>query len=482
MPQYNELQGSKMKNSKLHRTLAILAIALACTAAPATAEEATASRTELIRRLLPTVVNIAVRKEVAAPQVNTAIASASVGNTGEVKAFVGSGFIIDPSGLIVTNYHVVESAFEITVTLNDGTILPGKLLHASRLADLAVLQVQAGHPLTPITWGDSNKLRVGDQVFAIGNPLGLGTSVSGGIVSGLNRDAQESPYDDFIQTDAAINHGNSGGPLFDMEGEVVGVDTAMVSPTESFSGLGLAIPSDDAHYVINQLIKYGWVHPGWIGVKVQQVTREIAEAMGASQPAGSLVSWVIPDGAAAKAGLATGDVIIKYGDDTPSDDRALLRDIGQTDVGKTVQVVVLREGVQHSFPVTIEPWPRAKWDERDAPTAALLPKATIPPDLGLTLATIDKSQRAKLGLEEGWNGVLISAVQPYSDAARRGAVAGDIILRVQDKNVADPADVLRTIAAARSERRPFVMMLVLPKVRTVPGPRWVTLRLSEDTG
>lgn len=471
-----------MKNSKLHRTLAILGIVLACATVPALAEEVTASRSELIRTLLPTVVNIAVRKAVEAPQVNTASAKASVGNTGEVQAFVGSGFIIDPSGLIVTNYHVVENAFEISVTFNDGTILPGKLLHASRQADLAVLQVKAANPLTPIEWGDSNKLRVGDQVFAIGNPLGLGTSVSGGIVSGLNRDVMESPYDDFIQTDAAINHGNSGGPLFNMEGKVVGVDLAMVSPTASFSGLGLAIPSDDARFVIDRLITYGWVRPGWMGIKVQQVTREIAEAMGISQPAGSLVSWVIPDSPAAKGGLAIGDVIIRYGDDTPSDDRALLRDVGETDVGETVQVVVLREGVQHSFPVTIEPWPRAKWDERDAPTAALPPKAMIPPNLGLTLLTIEKSQRAKLGLEPALSGVLISAVQPNSDAARRGAIAGDIILRVQDKSVADPADVLGAIAAARSEQRPFVMMLVLPKVRTVPGPRWVTLRLNEDAG
>ncbi len=343
-----------MNNQRLRRILAIVAIALACSVSVARAEDATASRTELIRNLLPTVVNIAVRKQEAPTPTATASASASVGNTGEVKAYVGSGFIIDPSGMIVTNYHVVEGAFEITVTLNDGTILPGKVLHASRLADLAVVQVEAGHTLTPVKWGDSNKLRVGDQVFAIGNPLGLGTSVTGGIVSGLNRDAQESPYDDFIQTDAAINHGNSGGPLFDMEGEVIGVDSAMVSPTQSFSGLGLAIPSDDAHFVIDRLIKYGWVRPGWMGVKVQQVTREIAEAMGASQPAGSLVSWVLPDSPASKAGLEIGDVIIKYGDDTLSDDRALLRDIGQTDVGKTVQVVVLRGGVQHSLPVTIE--------------------------------------------------------------------------------------------------------------------------------
>jgi len=463
--------------------LAMCAVALACSVPVAWPEEVTtASRTQMILNLLPAVVNIAVRKDEAPARVTTTSTSAPVNNGGEVKAYVGSGFVIDPSGLIVTNYHVVENAFEISVTLNDGTVLPGKMLHASRLADLAVLQVQAGHPLTPVKWGDSNKLRVGDQVFAIGNPLGLGTSVSGGIVSGLNRNAEESPYDNFIQTDAAINHGNSGGPLFNMEGEVVGVDSAMVSPTESFSGLGLAIPSDDAQFVVDRLIKYGWVRPGWMGIKVQQVTREIAEAMGVAHRSGAVVSWVIPGGPASKAGIAIGDLIIKYGDETPSDDRALLRDISQTDTGKTVQVVVLRDGVEHSLPVTIDPWPRAKWEERDAPTAALEPKAMIPPNLGLTLTAIQPSQRTKLGLADGTDGILISAVQPNSDAAHRGAVAGDIILRVQDKTVASAADVQHAIAAARAEQRPFIMMLVLPKVRTDPGPRWVTLRLNEDEG
>jgi serine protease Do len=461
--------------------LAVALIALTCSAPRGFAEDATASRSELIRGLLPTVVNIAVRKDVVT-KVNTASAAAAAGNSGEVKSYVGSGFVIDASGLIVTNYHVVENAFEITVTLSDGTLVPGKLVHASRLADLAVVQVQAGHPLKPVQWGDSNKLRVGDQVFAIGNPLGLGTSVTGGIVSGLNRDAQESPYDNFIQTDAAINHGNSGGPLFDMEGKVVGVDSAMVSPTESFSGLGLAIPSADAKFVIDRLIKYGWIRPGWVGLKVQQVTREIAEAMGESQPVGSLVSWVMPDSPASKAGLVTGDLVLKFGDDTPTDERALLRDIGQTDVGTTVNFTVERSGQQRIVPVTIESWPRKRWEERDAPTAALEPNAKIPPNLGLTLASIQKAQRAKLNLEDGVDGVLVTNVKAGSDAARRGAVAGDIILRVQDKPVSTPAEVQNAIAAARSDKRPFVLMLVLPKVQTLPGPRWVTLRLLEGAG
>jgi serine protease Do len=472
---------SPARARRIGSVVAAALMALTCSARLGFAEDATASRSELIRGLLPTVVNIAVRKDVVT-KVNTASASASDGGGGEVKAYVGSGFIIDPSGLIVTNYHVVENAFEITVTLSDGTLLPGKLLHASRTADLALVQVQAGRKLTPVQWGDSNKLHIGDQVFAIGNPLGLGTSVTGGIVSGLNRDAQESPYDDFIQTDAAINHGNSGGPLFDMEGKVVGVDSAMVSPTESFSGLGLAIPSDDARFVIDRLIKYGWIRPGWVGVKVQQVTREIAEALGHPQPEGSLVSWVMPDSPASKGGLVIGDLILKYGNDTPTDERALLRDIGQTDVGTTVNFTVLRNGEQLTVPVTVEAWPRSRWEERDAPSTAQLPNAKIPPNLGLTLAALGASQRAKLDLEKGVSGVLITNVKAGSDAARRGAVAGDVILRVADKPVASPAEVQHAIAAARDEKRDFVLMLVWPKVQTVPGPRWVTLRLNEDAG
>ncbi len=320
---------------------------------------------------------------------------------------------------------------------------------------------------------------MGDQVFAIGNPLGIGTSVSGGIISGLNRDVADSPYDDYIQTDAAINHGNSGGPLFDMEGQVIGMNTALVSPTDASAGLGLAIPSASVHFVVDRLMKYGWVRPGWIGVKVQQITREMAEAMG-TKPEGSVVAWVIPAGPANKAGIAIGDIIMKYGDDTPKDERALLRDITETPVDETVPVVVLRDGVQRSLPVTIAAWPRSQWDERDAPMTAQRPKLTIPPDLGLSLSAIQTNQRAKLGLEDGLSGVLVNSVLPGSDAAHRGVAAGDVILRVQDKPMAQPGDVQHAISALRGENHPFVMMLILPKVRKIPGPEWVVLRLEAE--
>ena len=459
--------------------VALMAIMLSCPATFAGAEDFGANRSDLIRGLLPTVVNIAVRKEVPS-EARMASTAVSVDAATDVsKSYVGSGFIIDPSGLIVTNYHVVEDAYEISVTLSDGTVLPGKLLHASRTADLAVVQVQPDRKLTPVEWGDSTKVRVGDQVFAIGNPLGIGTSVSGGIVSGLNRNVADSPYDDYIQTDAAINHGNSGGPLFDMEGRVIGMNTALVSPTDASAGLGLAIPSDSAQFVVGRLMKYGWVRPGWMGVKVQQVTRELAAAMG-TKPEGSVVAWVMPASPAHEAGIEIGDVILKYGDATPGDERALLRDIVRTPVGETVPVVVQRGSAERTLPVTIASWPRSQWQERDAPMTAQRPKLTIPPDLGLSLSAIQTNQRAKLGLEDGLTGGLVNGVLPGSDAAHRGVGAGDVILRVQDKPMAQPGDVQHAIGAARGENRPFVMMLILPKVRKMPGPEWVALRLEAE--
>ena len=253
---------------------------------PALADDTGANKSELIRSLLPTVVNISVRKdEVTSPVAAAAGATMPTADASPtIKTYVGSGFVIDPSGLIVTNYHVVEGAFEVTVMFSDGTRLPGKTINASRLADVALVKVETDHPLAAAHWGNSDLLQVGDQVFAAGNPFGLGLSVSAGIVSALNRDIQNSPYDDLIQTDATINHGNSGGPLFDMQGNVIGVDSTIISPTTGSVGLGFAIPSNSARFVVDQLRTYGWVHPGWIGVKVQQVTREIADAMGMARP------------------------------------------------------------------------------------------------------------------------------------------------------------------------------------------------------
>ena len=456
------------------------AFLMAPTASSAFADDLGANKSELIRGLLPTVVNITIKKEEAASTSTATVSAAMPGADANpnIKTYVGSGFVIDPSGLIVTNYHVVEDAFEITVMFSDGSRLPGKILSASRLADLALLKVTADHLLTAAHWGNSDLLQVGDQVFAAGNPFGLGLSISGGIVSGLNRDIQNSPYDDLIQTDATINHGNSGGPLFDMQGNVVGVDSTIISPTSGSSGVGFAIPANGARFVIDRLRTYGWVRPGWIGVKLQQVTPDMAAALGMEQSQGSIVAWVLPSGPAKQAGLEIGDVILRYDGHAPSDERALLREIASTSVGKTVTLTVRHEGVEREVPVAVKEWPRNQWDARDAPMSVKAPKIIIPPDLGLSLSTIDNQQRAHLGLEDGLEGVLVTNVGAESDPAHRGMTTGDVILRVQDKAVATPADVQAAIDTARAANRRFLLLLVLPKTRDVPGPKWVALQLS----
>lgn len=454
---------------------------------PARADDASMNESQIIHRLLPTVVNIHVQKVEAVTPPTAAAAtvdapatdSAKLASEGAttIKGYVGSGFIIDPSGLIVTNYHVVDGAYLIVVTLSDGTRLEGTVTSASKLADLALVQVKADHPLPAAHWGDSDTLQVGDQVFAAGNPFGLGLTVTGGIVSALNRNIMNSPYDDLIQTDATLNHGNSGGPLFDMQGNVIGVDSTIISPTTGSVGLGFAIPSNSAHFVVDQLRTYGWVHPGWIGVKVQTMTDEIAAAMGLAQSEGSVVSWVLSGGPAMKAGLQVRDVILQFDGKTPSDERALLRAIAHTSAGVATSIVVLRDGKRLTLPLTVDAWPRNQWEALDAPAPILRPNNPVPPHLGLTLAPILPADKTKLGLVDDLKGVQVTNVTKDSDPATRGMTAGDVILRVQDKPVTTPAEVWAGVDAVRAEKRDFVMMLIYPKVRTVPGPEWVALRL-----
>ncbi len=443
-----------------------------------------ANKSELVRGLLPTVVNISVRKaqwqDTATAMVGAEVPATGAGPT--VKTFVGSGFIIDATGVIVTNYHVIEDAFEITVTLSDGTRLAGKRLSASRTVDLALVKVETEHPLAVAHWDDSDSVQVGDQVFAVGNPFGLGLSLSSGIVSGLNRDIQDSPLDDFIQTDAPINHGNSGGPLFDMQGGVVGVNSTIISPSAGSVGLGFAIPSNVARFVVEQLRTYGWVHPGWIGVKVQQVTPEAAIALGMARAEGSIVSWVLPNGPAKRAGLAIGDVILRYAGSAPTDERALLRDIAHTPGGETISLIVRRGGEELSVPITVETWPRSQWEALDAPRTAQRPAVIIPPDLGLSLAALDAERRATSGLQPGTSGVLVTNVMAGSDSAQRGMASGDVILRVQDLPVATPEDVQSGIDAARAGKRDFLLMLVVPKVHKVAGPKWLALQIAASGG
>jgi serine protease Do len=425
------------------------------------------------------VVNVTALAVAATPPPQMAGATAGPGvASAEQKRQLGSGFVTDPKGEIVTNYHVIDGAYEVIATLADGTQLEAKVEAADRLSDIALLKVNPPAPLRAAAWGDSATVRVGDPVLAIGNPLGVGLSVTGGIVSALNRDIMETPYDDYIQTDAPINHGNSGGPLFDMRGRVVGINTAIISPTAGSAGLGFAIPAADALYVIGQLRRFGWLRPGWLGMKVQQLTTDMAEALGMAEPRGLIVAAVIESGAAAAAGLQVGDIVLAYNGAAPSDERALLRAIAQTAPGTRASLTVLRDGEPREVAATVREWPRQQWERFDAPVAPARAAQKIPPDLGLTVAPLLSAQRLRLNLGPDTPGVLVTAVAPGTDAAWRGVAAGDAILRVRDRAMRAPADFLPALEAARAAHRQFALVLVQPLKQTRPGPEWRALQLA----
>src|SRR5213594_1944374 len=275
------------------------------------------------------------------------------GNTPRRVNSLGSGFIIDPSGIVVTNNHVIADADEITVILNDGARLKAELIGKDQKTDLAVLKINSEKPLKTVKFGDSEKLRLGEWVIAIGNPFSLGGSVTAGIVSARNRDINSGPYDNYIQTDAAINRGNSGGPLFNLDGEVIGVNTAIISPSGGSIGIGFAVPSKTALPVIEQLKQFGETRRGWLGVRIQPVTDEIAESLNIKPPRGVLIAGVEEKGPAKPAGIEPGDVVVKFDGKDVKDPKDLSRVVADTAVGKEVDVVVIRKGKEESRKVTL---------------------------------------------------------------------------------------------------------------------------------
>ncbi len=468
------------------RVLAAGALAASLLGSAAQAQEMMLNQAELVRGLLPAVVNITARAQVSAPTADVN-AAASEQQQFKLRVNAGSGFVVDPDGLIVTNWHVVDGAFEIYVTFSDGSRARAEVMNAARLIDLAMLKVDAGHKLAAVHWGDSSKVQIGDPVLAIGNPLGVGLSVTAGIISALNRNLMDTPYDDFIQTDAPINHGNSGGPLFDMKGDVIGINTALISPTSGSAGLGFAIPSNDAHFVIDRLEHYGWIRPGWLGVKIQEVSPEMAKAMDLPDAEGSIVAWVVEGSPAAAAGLRIGDIITRFGQDVPSDDRALLRMIGASPPGEKVTLAILRDGKPMNVPVTLAEWPKMQWEDRDAPTKVTPPHWIIPHDLGLTVEPPSAEYLARSDFPpaaKDMKAVVVTAIQQNAEAVRRGLGVGDLILQVGDSPIGSAADLQREIDRVRSEHRNFAMFLILPKNAAdkesrFAGPKWVALRVEE---
>ncbi len=460
------------------------------TATPSAAPSATAagpaSVAPLAKRLSNAVVNIATSQTVKGPQ-GVPLPKVPKGSPfedffedffnkrggvprGDRKvSSLGSGFVIDgKEGLIVTNNHVIDGAEEIIINFHDGTKLKvDKVLGKDTKADLALLKVSPKTPLVDVKFGSSAEIEVGDWVLAIGNPFGLGGSVSVGIVSAKSRDINSGPYDDYLQTDAAINKGNSGGPLFNMKGEVVGVNTAIISPTGGSIGIGFAVPSDTVAAVVDQLKEFGETRRGWLGVKIQTVTDDIAETLGVPENTGALISAVTPASPAAKGGLEAGDVILKFDGKDVTTMRGLPKIVAQTPIGKAVDVEVLRRGSRKTVQVAVgrleeEDFPstigeKSPDDKKDGDAPAAPVGVTV---MGLKLAPLTEASRKKYGIDAKINGVIVEDVDGQSSAGQKGIKEGDVIVEAGQDPMAKPEDLARSIDKVRQAGRKAVLLRV----------------------
>ncbi|WP_420824321.1 DegQ family serine endoprotease [Tropicibacter alexandrii] len=386
---------------------------------------------------------------------------------------LGSGFVISEDGYIVTNNHVIEGADEITIEFFEGFELPAELVGTDPNTDIALLKVEADNPLKFVSFGNSDNARVGDWVMAMGNPLGQGFSVSAGIVSARNR-ALSGTYDDYIQTDAAINRGNSGGPLFNMDGDVIGVNTAILSPNGGSIGIGFSMASNVVTKVVDQLQEFGETRRGWLGVRIQDVTPDVAEALGLDAARGALVSDV-PEGPAMDAGMKAGDVILSFDGTEVEDTRQLVRVVANTPVGATVRVEVNRDGETEVLRVTLG---RREEAQGAVPAAApAMPEAPTQLDLlGLTLAPLTDDIRAELEVDGDIDGLAVMNVDETSQAFEKGLRAGDVITEAGQSPVKSLAEFEERIAEARDEGRKSLLLLV----RRAGDPRFLALGLEED--
>ena len=417
------------------------------------------SASDMLQGVLPAVVNI-----------TTFHAATSGDKRGQWVRATGSGFVISPDGVIVTNQHVIEGGEAIEVTFADGRHALATVIGAVAVVDLAVLKVLLPRKLPALTFGDSGKVRIGDPVFTIGNALGLGTSVSAGIVSALDRDIKTSPYDAYIQTDAALNHGNSGGPLVDASGKVVGVASALISPTTGYAGLGFAIPSNEANFIVHRLLEFGAVRAGWIGLQLQDVTADLADGFGLRRPEGGVVVAVAPGSPAAEAGLRVGDIVTSVGGEPSANARQVMSAVAVTQVGRRTTLAVFRDGAERRIEVTVAELPDSGVPYKPSETSAGLAAIADQSDFGVKLAEVTAATNAHDGVEVK-SGAVVAAVAPASAAGAAGLVPGDVILRVENMPVASPADFTRSVEAARRLGRYFVPMLV----RKRDGQQWIAV-------
>jgi serine protease Do len=374
---------------------------------------------------------------------------------------LGSGFIVDASGIVVTNNHVIADADEINVIMNDGTKIRAELVGVDKKTDLAVLKFKPVKPLVAVKFGDSDKLRLGEWVIAIGNPFSLGGTVTAGIVSARNRDINSGPYDSYIQTDAAINRGNSGGPLFNLEGEVIGVNTLIISPSGGSIGIGFAVPSKTVVGVVDQLRQFGELRRGWLGVRIQQVTDEIAESLNIKPARGALIAGVEDKGPAKPAGIEPGDVVVKFDGKDIKEPKDLSRVVADTAVGKEVDVVIIRKGAEETRKVTLG---RLEDGDKAVQASAKTPEPAEKPvtqkALGLDLATLSKDLRTRYKIKDSVKGVVITSVDGTSDAADKRLSAGEVIVEVAQEAVSNAADVKKRVDQLKKDGKKSVLLLV----------------------
>jgi serine protease Do len=374
---------------------------------------------------------------------------------------LGSGFIVDSSGIVVTNNHVIADADEINVIMNDGTKVRAEIVGIDKKTDLAVLKFKPPKPLVAVKFGDSDKLRLGEWVIAIGNPFSLGGTVTAGIVSARNRDIASGPYDNYIQTDAAINRGNSGGPLFNLDGEVIGVNTLIISPTGGSIGIGFAVPSKTVAGVVDQLRQYGELRRGWLGVRIQQVTDEIAESLSIKPARGALVAGVEEKGPAKPAGIEPGDVVVRFDGKEIKEPKDLSRVVADTAVGKEVDVVVIRKGEEQTKRVTLG---RLEDTDKPQPAAVKSPepaeKLVTQKALGLDLANLSKDLRSRYKIKDSVKGVVITSVEGASDAADKRLAPGEVIVELAQEAVSNAADVKKRVDQLKKDGKKSVLLLV----------------------
>lgn len=390
---------------------------------------------------------------------------------------LGSGFIIDPSGIIITNNHVIDKADEIMIKMHDGREFEAKLIGKDSKLDIAVLKVEANEPLPFVKFGDDSKSRIGDWVLAIGNPYSLGGTLTAGIISARNRDIQSGPYDKYIQTDASINRGNSGGPMFNMDGEVIGINTAIFSPSGGNIGIGFAIPSNQAQHVIAQLRKYGHTKRGRIGISFQQVTDEIAESLGMENNHGAMVATVVEGGPADNAGIEAGDIIIEFEGKIIKERNQLPIWVANTEVGSKVKLVVLRKGKKIKLTLVVDELPEND-DEADEPKVPNDDGTIVEGQevLGMNLEPITEKVRKALKLEDDVKGVLVAGVDRSSQAGHRGLRRGDIIVEITQEEVTSVDEAVARVDELREKGRKSVLLKILRRGNVA----FVTVKFDEE--